>query len=253
MLDARHPNSNTDELLESMTLKFLATQLARAESKHKPAIDLMYAYAHTTLDDETYKFNGFISDDKLFAFIKLCYDLKGPSVFFTQQLSVSFKDLIHQGSVLVCTDDTLIVSNLERHLLQLIQQLHDIAKEENPKIVPEKSFFTLLTVNYLCQEFGCNTFKPILSKATAIHKIPCPITKIELNMFIGSKNIYSKNIDELRVIMKPLYDLLRDSIMFHWNKELETLLQQIRTSITKDVILMLPTTSHPFFITVVFP
>ena len=53
VLDARHLNSNTEQSDESWPIKPLAPQLARANKKYKSAIDLMYAYAHTPLDEDT--------------------------------------------------------------------------------------------------------------------------------------------------------------------------------------------------------
>ena len=44
---------------------------------------------------------------------------------------------------------------------------------------------------------------------------------------------YSKFIDRLHVIVKPLYGLLHDNKKIHRNNELETLFQQIETKITK--------------------
>ena len=42
----------------------------------------MYAYAHTPLDEETIKLTGFSSGDKLYAFIRGFYGLKGLPNFF---------------------------------------------------------------------------------------------------------------------------------------------------------------------------
>ena len=70
VLDARHPYSNTKQSDESWPIEPLAPQLARANKKYKSAIDLMYAYAHTPLDEDTIKLTSFSSGDKLFAFIR---------------------------------------------------------------------------------------------------------------------------------------------------------------------------------------
>ena len=43
----------------------------------------MYAYAHTPLDEETIKLTGFSSGDKLYAFIRGFYGIKGLPKFFT--------------------------------------------------------------------------------------------------------------------------------------------------------------------------
>ena len=50
--------------------------------------------------------------------------------------------------------------------------------------------------------------------------------------------------------MKPLIDLLYDWVSFYRNTELETVFQRNKTSIAKDVTLMLPNTNNLFFITV---
>ena len=59
--DARHLKSNTDQLFASCPIEPLALQLARAIKKYKPAIDLMYAYAHAPLDEETISLTSFSS------------------------------------------------------------------------------------------------------------------------------------------------------------------------------------------------
>ena len=120
-MDARHLNSNTDQSSESWPLEPLATQLARANKKYKSAIDLMYAYAHATLDEETIKLTGFSSGDRLFAFIRGFYGLKGLPIFFTQQMSTFFKDMINDGSALVYIDDILLMSNSKQHMIHLIK------------------------------------------------------------------------------------------------------------------------------------
>ena len=51
----------------------------------------MYAYAHTTLDEDTIKLSSFSSGDKLFAFIRGFYGLKGLPNFFTKQMSTYLK------------------------------------------------------------------------------------------------------------------------------------------------------------------
>ena len=58
VLDARHLISNREQSDESLPNEPLAPQLAHANKKYKCAIDLMYAYTHTPLDEETIKLSG---------------------------------------------------------------------------------------------------------------------------------------------------------------------------------------------------
>ena len=59
VLDARHLNSNTNQEFESWPIEPLVPKLARANKKYKSTIDLLYAYAHTPLVEETIKITGF--------------------------------------------------------------------------------------------------------------------------------------------------------------------------------------------------
>ena len=141
--------------------------------------------------------------------------------------------MIHQGSAMVDFDDFLPISNSKPHKLQFIKQLHGIATKRNSEINCQKPFFMLLTVNYLGHENGYQTSKPILSKSASNHKLPSSHTKSELMILIVSMISYSKFLDELHVNMKPLKALFHNVVQFRWNDELETLFQQIKTSLKR--------------------
>ena len=248
VLDARHLNSNTEQSDESWPIEPLAPQLARANKKYKSAIDLMYAYAHTPLDEDTIKLTNFSSGDKLFAFIRGFYGLKGLPNFFTKQMSTFFKTLIEQGFALVYIDDILLLS--KEHMFQLIEQLHIISTKNNLKLAPEKYFFMLLQVKFLGHEICYNTIKPIHSKIAAIHKIPSPTGKVALMSFIGALNFYTKLIEKLHINLKPFYDLLHENTPWKWTDENESLFQKLKMSLTSETELTIPNTKHPVFITV---
>ena len=82
VLDARHLNSNTDQSFESWPIEHIDPQLARANEKFKSAIDLMYAYAHAPLDEETITLTSLSSGDKRYDFTRGFYGIKGLPNFF---------------------------------------------------------------------------------------------------------------------------------------------------------------------------
>ena len=211
VLDARHLNSNTEQSDESWPIEHLAPQLARANKKYKSSIDLMYAYAHTPLDGDTIKLTRFSSGDKLCAFIRGFYGLKGLPNFFTKQMSTFFKTLIEQGFALVYIDDILLLSDSKEHMFQLMKQQHIISTKNNLKLAPEKSFFMLLKNKIFGHEIGYNKSKPIHSKIAAIHKIPSPTGKVALMSFIDALDCYTKIIEKLHINPKPFYDLLHEN------------------------------------------
>ena len=250
VLDARHLNSSTEQSDKSWPIEPLAPLVARANKKYKCAIDLMNAYAHTPLDEDTIKFTSFSSGDKLFAFIRGFYGLKSLPNFFTKQISSFFRRFIEQGFALVYIDDILLLSNSKEHMFQLIEQLHLISTKHNLELAPEKSFFMLLKVKFLGHEIGYNTIKPIHSTIAAIHKIPSLTGKVALMSFIGALNFYTMFIEKLHINFKPFYDLLHENFPWKWTEEHERLFQTLKTFLTSDTALTIPYTKHPFFITV---
>ena len=79
----------------------------------------------------------------------------------------------------------------------------------------------LLKVKFLGLEIGNDTIKPIPSKIEAIKRILSPKEKKDVMQFRGSGNFYSKFIEKLHIILKPLYTLLHDDVKFQWTTELE--------------------------------
>ena len=221
VLDARHLNSNTEQSNESWPIE--PPQLESANKKVQSAIDSMYAYTHTHLDEETMNITSFSSGDKLFAFIRGFYGLKGLPNFFTKQMSSFFKTLIEQGFALVYIADILLPSNSKEHMFQLIEELHLMTTKHNLKLDPWKIIFMLLKVIFCGHEIGYNTIKPIHSKVEAIHKIPSPASKVALMSLIGAPNFYTKFIEKLHINLKPFYDLLHENSPWSWTTEHETL------------------------------
>ena len=104
MLDARHLNSNTDQSFESWPVEYLDPQLARANEKFKSAIDLIYAYAHAPLVDETITITSFSSGDKRYDFTRGFYGITGLPNFSQINCTHFFQKLIDQGFALVYID-----------------------------------------------------------------------------------------------------------------------------------------------------
>ena len=68
--------------------------------------------------------------------------------------------------------------------------------------------------------------------------------------FLGSVNFFSKFIENIHIYLKPLYTLLHDDVKFQWTPELEKIFQDVKNSMTANTELTIPSTKHPFFVTV---
>ena len=152
----------------------------------------MYAPAHTSLNEDTIKLTSFSSGDKLFAFIRRFYGLKGLPNIFTKQMSTFFKTLIEQGFAVVYIDDILLLSDSKEHMFQLIDNYALLVEKTILNWLLKNPFSCLLKLIFLDMKLVTNTNKPIHSKIAAIHKILRPIGKVALMSFIAALNFYTK-------------------------------------------------------------
>ena len=205
VLDARHLNSNTEHSDESWPIEPLAPQLARANKKYKCAIDLMYAYAHSPFNEETINLTSFSSGDKLFLLLYEVSMVSKDFPCFYKTDATFFTTLIEQCFAVVYINYFLLLSNSKEHMFHRIEQVHIISTKNILKLAPEKSVFMLLKDKFLGNEIGYITIKPLLSKISAIHKIPSPTGKVALMSFIGALNICTKFFEKLHTNLFKFY------------------------------------------------
>ena len=165
VLDARHLNSNTNQSFESWPIEPLAPHALT--KKIKSAIDLMYAYAHAPLDEETITLTSFSSGDKLYAFTRGFNGLKGLPNFFTKQMYSFFWKLIGQGFAFVYIDDILLLAHTKTHILDLIEQLQQICHSNNPKLLLKNHFIFPSLSTFLDMKLATILLNPSLLKLMA--------------------------------------------------------------------------------------
>ena len=151
----------------------------------------MYAYAHAPIGEESISLTNFSSGDKVYPFLRGLYGLNVLPNFFTIKCIHYFQKLIEQGFALVYIDDIFLLAHTKPHILDSIEQLHQICNSNNINVAPGKSFYTLLTVKLLGYETSNNTIIPISSKYDGINKLKTPTFRTELMRSIGSMNLYS--------------------------------------------------------------
>ena len=163
-------------------------------------------------------------------------------------MSISSKHLVHQASALVLSIYySYEAPNCIWYIWCNLSNTLRILPVKNIENKLQKNASVLLILNYLVHESGFGAGRTTQFKIYAFHKIPSSPTKNDLMRFIRSMNFFSNFKDKLQNKLKALYGLLLENLEFHWKFRTETLFQQTKTSITKDVTLTLPNENYPFF------
>ena len=120
------------------------------------------------------------------------------------------------------------------------------------KLSPRKCQFFMKHLLYLGNVFhienGVITITPMKSRMEAIQKLLPPTTVKACKSFCKVVNYHSLFCKDLQKILKPIYELTRKEIPFHWSEVHQKLFTDIRKMLMKPPILHLPRPSGRFIL-----
>ena len=145
------------------------------------------AYNRMQLDEQSRRLTQFVIGNQQYEFNKLFYGIFiGPAVF-SAFLSKVFRPLILQQHAITYLDDVFMQSQTKDEKFKILEQYHQILKNENMKAVPDKSHFFLTRVKFLGHIIEKNTITPLKSRIHAIQKFQPPTIKKKIQ-----ENMYTK-------------------------------------------------------------
>ena len=100
-------------------------------------------------------------------------------------------------------------SQMKDEMFIILEQYHQILKNENMKAAPDKSHFFLTRVKFLGHIIERNTITPSKSRIPAIQKLQPPTNKKKIQEFLGMLNFPSKYVYKMQLYLSSLYNILR--------------------------------------------
>ena len=91
----------------------------------------------------------------------------------------------------------------------ILEQYHQILKNENMKAAPDKSHFFLTRVKFIGHFIENNTITPLKSRIHAIQKLQPPANKKKIKEFLGMLNFLSKYVYKMQLYLGPFYNIIR--------------------------------------------
>src|ERR1700687_4103243 len=168
-----------------------------------------------------------------------------PATFQTF-MNTAFTDLIDGGHVIIYLDDILIfaedpdlLDNLTHTVLARLLQ-HDLY------LKPEKCVFAQTTIEYLGIIISEGQIAMDPAKVTGITDWPTARMVKHIQAFLGFCNFYRRFIKDFSNIARPLFDLTRKDVPFHWHKPQEEAFRTLINAFTTAPVLALPDHSKPF-------
>ena len=159
-----------------------------------------------------------------------------PATFQALMNSV-FADLIAQGEVAVYMDDILIYSKSLQHHRKVVRDVLTRLEQHDLYLKPEKCDFEKGEMEYLGMIIRPGEVRMDPGKVSAVKDWPTPTTLKEVRAFIGFANFYRRFIQDFASIARPLHDLTKKDVPWHWHAEQQQAFDHLKARFCKEPIL----------------
>ena len=131
----------------------------------------------------------------------------------------TFRDMIVEGWLIIYMDDVLVFAETLEECQEWTKQVLDRMKEEDLHLKLAKCAFDQTEVEYLglIVKNGEVLMDPTKLKAMEQWELPKSVKVVR--SFIGFCNFYQKFILNFSTLTRPLHNLTKKGVTFHWRKE----------------------------------
>jgi len=212
-------------------------------------LDVQWGYQNVRMKEGDEWKAAFRTNRRLFEPLVMMFGLTNAPATFQTMMNDIFGDLIAEGKICIYLDDILIFSqNLAEHR-KVTRMVMERLQKHKLFLKHEKCEFEKDQVEYLGVIISEGKVEMDPVKVAGVAEWPVPMSKKELQQFLGFTNFYRRFIQGYSHIVRPLTKLT-GKIEFHWEEEQEIAFQELRKMIMQSPVLVMPDDSKPFQIEV---
>ena len=131
----------------------------------------------------------------------------------------------------IIMDNLLVFTTVTNHTEHL-QDLFQVLQQFGLKISPHKCQFFRDILIYVRLKFiikdGKACYTPMKDECDTIHNLAPPKSIKEVRHFCGMVNFLSSFLSKLRVLLIPIYELLKKKNLFNWTNECQQAFDHIK-------------------------
>lgn len=202
-------------------------------------LDLKDGFIHVPIDENSCKYTAFIVLDGHFEFLRTPFGLCNSSAVFQRFINAVFRELISNGTVLTYMDDIVVPShNLAEGIIRL-QTVLSVARDYGLNINWAKCHFVKKRIEYLGHIVEDGRIRPSERKSLAVRTFPTPTSMRQVQSFLGLIGYFRKFIPQYSIIARPISNLLRDGVRFHFGDEQKSAFQRLKAVLSEDPVLVI--------------
>ena len=203
-------------------------------------LDLFSGYYQIPIHEDSQDFTAFSTPSGHYKFTRMPFGLANGCAIFQRAMNKMVMECRKREVVLVAYLDDLILSGKnEDDLLEKLETLLQIIREEGFTINLEKSHFFKENVEFLGFEVGRNGVRPGETKTKAVTDFPNPMSVHAVQQFLGLAGFFRRFVKDFSIIAAPMLKLLKKDFEFEWKQEQQDAFDEIRKRLAQRPILRL--------------
>ena len=165
------------------------------------------------------------------------FGMTNSSATFQALMNLIFADLIAKEEVAVYMDDILIYSKHLKEHRQAVREVLKRLEHYGLYLKPEKCEFKKDSMEYLGMIIHPREVQMETGKVAAVKDWPTPMTLKGVQAFIGFANFYRRFIKGFSTMARPLHDLTKKDVPWHWSQEQQEAFNPIKKQFCEEPIL----------------
>ena len=203
-------------------------------------LDVRWGYNNVRIKEGDEWKAAFRTNRGLFEPLVMFFGLTNSPATFQTMMDELFRDLIHQGKVVIYIDDILIFTRTREEHRQIVKQVLQILKDNNLYLKPEKCVFEQTEVEFLGLVVSEDSVKVDPVKVEGVKKWPTPTNVKELQSFLGFTNFYRRFIEDFSHVAAPLHKLTNKEVTWSWGSAEQEAFEEIKNKLISAPVLMIP-------------
>jgi len=211
-------------------------------------LDVCWGYNNIRIwEGDEYKM-AFKTPLSLFESCVMTFGLCNTTATFQTFMDTQFANFLATGKVVIYLNDILIMAKTMVRLAQLTHGILQHLLDLDLYLQPKKCSFNQTSVEYLglIISEGELCIDPV--KLNAVTNWPTPKTMKEVQKFLGFCNFYCCFIKNYSILARPLFNLTKKDVPFHWDQEEKQVFYSLQSRLTTAPVLILPDYGKPFML-----
>ena len=200
---------------------------------------------------------AFLTPEGLFEPVVMFFGLTNSPATFQTMVNMMFRPLVRLKVFSIYMDDGCIHTaqlpgeTHEQHLARHRKYVHeafDILEKYDLYLKPEKCAFEQTEIEFLGVTVGNGKIQMDPSKVQAIKNWSTPKNPTDVRAFLGFTGYYRYFIEKYSLLARPLLDLTKKSVEWHWGKPQEDAFQTLKLKMCNKPVLMQPDFNKRFYL-----